>query len=86
MVGLFLIGFGLAIVIQPSPIELAFNFFKSIILAVSHRLPGYTGFIAGAILIATGIFLLYLGQSRTLGSITEVLIPDQKSELVDKLL
>jgi uncharacterized cofD-like protein len=35
--------------------------------------------------LVTGLFLIYWGQTRTLGSITEVLMPDRDEQLVDVL-
>ncbi len=83
LIGLFLIGFGLAVLIQPSPIFVLFQTLWSFIRAIARLLPSY---ISGSLVIASGLFLLWLGQTRTLGSITDVLIPDKKEELVDKLL
>ena len=69
--------------IQPSPIYGLFQSIRAGLSAVARFLPSY---ISGSIVIVCGLFLLWLGQTRTLGSITDVLIPDQKEELVDKLL
>jgi uncharacterized cofD-like protein len=83
LLGLFFIGFGLAVLIQPYPIFALFKTAGLFIREIAKLLPSY---ISGSLVIAFGLFLLWLGQTRTLGSITDVLIPDNKEELVDKLL
>ncbi|WP_208678156.1 gluconeogenesis factor YvcK family protein [Synechococcus elongatus] len=50
---------------------------------VTQLLPNYW---SGPLLLGIGLLLLYLGQSRTVGSITEALRPEQEEELVDVLL
>jgi uncharacterized cofD-like protein len=42
--------------------------------------------ISGPLVIGLGLLLVWLGQTRTLGSITEVLMPEGDEELVDVLL
>ncbi|MEM9218460.1 MAG: gluconeogenesis factor YvcK family protein [Cyanobacteria bacterium P01_F01_bin.150] len=42
--------------------------------------------VSGPLVLAMGLLLLYLGQSRTLGAITEVLMPDGNEELLDRLV
>ncbi|MEM9136547.1 MAG: gluconeogenesis factor YvcK family protein [Cyanobacteria bacterium P01_F01_bin.42] len=83
LIGLFLIIFGLIILIQPSPI---FGLFRAIRIGLSAVATFMPSYISGSVVIICGLFLLWLGQTRTLGSITEVLIPDQQAELVDRLL
>lgn len=83
LIGLFLIGFGLTILIQPSPIFLTLQQLFRGLAWVARILPSY---LSGSLVILLGTILVWWGQTRTLGSITEVLIPDHKNELVDKLI
>ena len=81
--GVLLIGLGFAILVGLSPIFWVIQFFTSTLRQIAQILPYY---ISGPLVIGTGLFLVWWGQTRTLGSITEVLMPDDKDELVDRLL
>ncbi len=83
LVGLLLITLGLAIWVKLTPIYRVGSFVAQALDFVTNLFPSY---ISGPILLAAGLFLVFWGQSRTVGTITEVLQPNSSQELVDKLL
>ncbi len=83
LVGLGLILLGIAIWTKLTPIYRLGNFFAQFMEWVTQVFPSY---ISGPILLALGLFFVLWGQSRTVGSITEVLQPEGNQELVDVLL
>ena len=82
VLGVLLTSVGLAIWANLTPIFYLIEFTSGILEAIADILPNY---ISGPIAIALGLFLIFWGQSRTVGSITEVLNPDQDKELIDVL-
>ncbi|MGL5035902.1 MAG: gluconeogenesis factor YvcK family protein, partial [Microcystaceae cyanobacterium] len=83
MIGLSSILLGLAIWTKLTPIYRIGTIFGQFMEWVTQLIPSY---ISGPILLALGIFFVLWGQSRTVGSITEVLQPEGSQELVDVLL
>jgi uncharacterized cofD-like protein len=81
--GLFLSALGLAIWIKLTPIYRLIDLTSGLIETIAKIIPNY---ISGPLAIAFGLFLVFWGQSRTVGSITEVLKPDSDEELVDMLI
>ena len=81
--GVLLTSLGLAIWVKLTPIYRLIEFTSSLLETIARIVPSY---ISGPIAIFLGIFLVFLGQTRTLGSITEVLKPESNEELVDVLL
>ncbi len=81
--GIFLVGLGLAISIKLTPIFFTFQLIGRAVQILTEMFPSH---ISGPLAILLGLFLIWWGQSRTLGSITEVLLPDGDSELVDRIL
>jgi uncharacterized cofD-like protein len=81
--GLILSVLGLAIWVKLTPIYRLLELTSGTIETIAKILPNY---ISGPLAIAFGLFLVFWGQSRTVGSITEVLKPDSDEELVDMLL
>ncbi|MGL5872879.1 MAG: gluconeogenesis factor YvcK family protein [Xenococcaceae cyanobacterium] len=81
--GLFLSVLGLAIWVKLTPIYRLLEITSETIETLAKILPNY---ISGPLAIAFGLFLVFWGQSRTVGSITEVLKPEGDEELVDMLL
>lgn len=79
VVGVFLTGFGLATWASLTPVHYTIRLIEQI----AGFVPNY---ISGPIVILVGLLLLFWGQSRTVGAITEVLMPDHDEELVDVLL
>jgi uncharacterized cofD-like protein len=82
-VGLTLIFLGLAIWIKLTPIFRITEFVSDTLGFLTNLLPNY---VSGPLILALGLFFVFWGQSRTVGSISEVLQPDNDQELVDVLL
>ena len=74
---------GTAIWSKLTPIYRLLSFISEFLEFLTQVVPSY---ISGPIVLITGIFLLYWGQSRTVGSITDVLGVDKDKGLVDMLL
>ncbi|MGF1539109.1 MAG: uridine diphosphate-N-acetylglucosamine-binding protein YvcK [Pleurocapsa sp.] len=74
---------GSAIWSKLTPIYRLLGFISEILEFITKVLPSY---ISGPIVLIAGIFLLFWGQSRTVGSITDVLGVDKDKQLVDMLL
>jgi uncharacterized cofD-like protein len=83
-VGVVLTVLGFAILIRLTPVFYVIQLLQLLLQVVTQYVPGP---VRGLIVIGTGLLLVWWGQSRTLGSITEVLMPDgNNDELVDLLL
>ena len=82
ILGILLTSIGLAIWAQLTPIFYFIELISALLETIATFVPNY---ISGPIAIALGLFLIFLGQSRTVGSISEVLNPDQDKELIDVL-
>ncbi len=83
VVGVILTSLGLAIWANLTPVYFIFQVSSQFLRLVTRVVPSY---ISGPLVIAMGLLLILWGQSRTLGSITEVLMPDGDAELIDVLL
>ena len=81
--GVLLTSLGLAIWVKLTPIYYLSGLLSAFLETMAKIVPSY---ISGPIAIASGLFLIFWGQSRTVGSITEVLQPESDRELVDVLL
>jgi uncharacterized cofD-like protein len=82
--GVLLAGLGLAIWVKLTPIFWLLELLRSFLGVITDILPNY---ISGPLVLLSGILLLVWGQSRTVGSITEVLRPQgEEEELIDVLL
>ena len=82
-IGVILTSLGFAILVRLTPIFYVIQFLESALRFFSRLLPRE---ISGPLVILLGLFLVWWGQTRTLGSITEVLMPDSQDEVVDRLL
>jgi uncharacterized cofD-like protein len=82
LLGFCLITFGLAILIDRSPIHSLIVGVQAFLRLITSVVPHY---VSGLLVIGAGIFLVWWGHFRAFGSITEVLLPDQKDGLVDRL-
>jgi uncharacterized cofD-like protein len=83
VVGVSLIFLGFAIWVKLTPIYRIGAFVARALEVLTNVMPNY---ISGPLLLGTGLFFVFWGQSRTVGSITDVLQPDNSQELVDLLL
>ncbi len=81
--GLLLTILGGAIWVKLTPIYRILQFISQFFDFITDVIPNY---ISGPLVIVVGLLLVLWGQSRTVGSITDVLLPDRDEELVDKLL
>jgi uncharacterized cofD-like protein len=81
--GLLLVGLGLAIWMDRTPVYYFLKFSRRVLLEVTTLVPNY---ISGPLAVAMGLLLLFWGQKRTLGSINAALKLDGNRELVDVLL
>jgi uncharacterized cofD-like protein len=81
--GVLLTLLGLAIWVKLTPIYRLIDLISELLEAIAKILPSQ---ISGPIALALGLFLVFWGQSRTVGSITDALQPEGDLELVDLLL
>ena len=83
-IGLLLAILGLAIWVDLSPVYRLLEAIRLFLGALTRLVPSQ---FSGPLVLMVGLGLLLLGLKRTVGSITEVLIPEgDEEELVDKLL
>jgi uncharacterized cofD-like protein len=81
--GVLLTGLGLAIWTNRTPVFYIGRFISDFLEAVTNIFPSY---VSGPIAVAIGILFIFLGQTRSLGSITQVLMPEGDEELIDVLM
>lgn len=81
--GFILAVIGSAIWSKMTPIYRLLSFTANILEFLTTVIPSY---ISGPIVLITGVFMIFWGQSRTMGSITDVLGVDKDKRLVDMLL
>ncbi|MGK7891575.1 MAG: uridine diphosphate-N-acetylglucosamine-binding protein YvcK [Leptolyngbyaceae cyanobacterium] len=80
--GAFLV-LGMAIWTKQAPVFRISRFISNILTNVTDLIPNS---VSGPIVLGLGLLMLFWGQTRTLGAITEVLMPDGDEELVDRLV
>lgn len=81
--GLLLTSLGLAIWVNLTPVYRLIEFTSGALETIADIIPSY---VSGPLAVIIGITLVFWGQSRTVGSITEVLNPEDDRELIDVLL
>ncbi|WP_013324689.1 gluconeogenesis factor YvcK family protein [Gloeothece verrucosa] len=81
--GVFLTILGIAIWVKLTPINRFIELVSQLVTTLANIIPNS---VSGPLAVGIGLFLLLWGQSRTVGSITEVLQPEGDQELVDVLL
>ena len=74
---------GGAIWVKLTPIYRLLGLVSQLLELLTEVIPHY---ISGPLVLVLGAFFVLLGQSRTVGSITNALNPDGDEELVDMLL
>jgi hypothetical protein len=70
--GVLLTSLGLAIWAKLTPIFYLIDFTQAVLETIATIIPSY---VSGPIAITCGLILIFWGQTRTVGSITEVLKP-----------
>ncbi|AFZ47192.1 protein of unknown function UPF0052 and CofD [Cyanobacterium stanieri PCC 7202] len=80
--GVLLTLLGLAIWVKLTPINRLIDFLIDLLNRITDVIPSY---ISGPLAFFIGVFLLYWGQTRTFGSITDVLQPENEQKLIDAL-
>jgi uncharacterized cofD-like protein len=80
--GVFFTILGLAIGAKLTPINRLLGFVSSLFESLANFVPHY---ISGPLVLILGLFLIFWGQSRTVGTITQALQPEDDRELVDVL-
>lgn len=83
VVGLVLMALGFAIWIRLTPIFFLIRLTGNLLETITTVFPRS---ISGPVAILAGLLLIIWGQTRSLGSITQVLMPDGDEELIDVLL
>jgi uncharacterized cofD-like protein len=81
--GVVLVALGLAIWSNLTPIYYISEFTRATLRMITTLIPSY---VSGPIVLIGGILLILWGQTRSLGAITEVLMPQGNGELVDVLM
>jgi len=81
--GVIFVSLGLAISIKLTPIFYVIQFTQTALQWITQAIPSS---ISGPLVVLAGLLFIWWGQTRTLGSITEVLMPEGQGELVDRLL
>jgi uncharacterized cofD-like protein len=66
-----------------TPIFFFLQLLRNFLAWIAEIIPNY---VSGPLIIAGGILLILWGQTRSLNSITQVLMPEGNEELVDRLL
>lgn len=82
IIGILLTVLGIAIWTKLTPIYRFLDFIIALLNKITNNIPSY---LSGPLVLIIGLFLLYWGQTRTLGSITEVLKPNSDEELIEVL-
>lgn len=81
--GVICFGLGLAIWSNLTPIFYISELIRGFLRTVTRLIPNH---VSGPIAVIVGILLIIWGQTRSLGAITEVLMPEGNEELVDRLM
>ncbi|MDE5113288.1 MAG: YvcK family protein, partial [Trichodesmium sp. St15_bin1_1] len=81
--GVLLTSLGLAIWTGMTPIFYILQIIREFLGWVTTIVPKY---ISGPIIILAGLLLIFLGQNRSLKTITQALMPEGDEQLVDRLL
>jgi uncharacterized cofD-like protein len=82
VIGILMVALGIAIWSNLTPVYRFIDFIFSLLDKITNYFPSN---ISGPVAIILGLFLLFWGQSRTLGSITEVLQQDSEDDLIELL-
>jgi uncharacterized cofD-like protein len=81
--GVLMVGIGIMIWLRLTPVFYTGQVIGAALRLFTTYVPNY---VSGPLGILLGLALIFWGQSRTVGVITDVLIPGQEEELLDALL
>ena len=81
--GVLLTALGLAIWSNLTPIYYISQLLSDLLRIITQLIPSY---ISGPLVLLAGILFVFWGQTRSLGAITDVLMPEGNEELIDRLL
>ncbi|MBD0335363.1 MAG: YvcK family protein, partial [Cyanobacteria bacterium Co-bin13] len=81
--GVLIVGFGILVWLKLTPVFYTGQLVGSVLRLITTFFPSY---VSGPLAILTGLLIILWGQTRTLGVITDVLMPGQEEELLDVLL
>lgn len=81
--GILLVGLGTAIWTRKTPVFRLGQILGEMLETVTRLVPNY---ISGPLVLLLGFLLVLWGQTRSLNSITEVLMPEGEEELIDILM
>jgi uncharacterized cofD-like protein len=81
--GVLLTTLGFAIWMKLTPVYRTAQLIGQALEQFTSMVPSY---VSGPLAMSAGLLLVWLGQTRSLGSITEVLMPEGNEELIDRLL
>lgn len=81
--GVILLSLGLAIWSNLTPIFYLSELTRELLRTITRLIPSH---VSGPIVVVSGILLILWGQTRSFNAITEVLMPEGNSELVDVLM
>ncbi|MGL5081268.1 MAG: gluconeogenesis factor YvcK family protein [Microcoleaceae cyanobacterium] len=81
--GVVLTSLGIAIWTGMTPIFYALQLSRELLGLITRVIPNS---VSGPIVLLAGLLLIFWGQTRSLNSITQVLMPEGDDELVDRLL
>jgi len=82
-VGVIFVALGLAIWSNLTPVFYISELIRDLLRDLTRLLPSY---VSGPIAVIAGLLLIFWGQIRSLGAITEVLMPEGDEQLVDRLM
>ncbi|QQE66629.1 hypothetical protein GFS31_33290 [Leptolyngbya sp. BL0902] len=83
VMGVLMVGTGLMIWLRLTPVFYTGQMLGAALRTFTTYVPNY---ISGPLGILLGLWLILWGQTRTVGAITDVLIPGHEEELLDALL
>ncbi|NEO26459.1 MAG: YvcK family protein, partial [Kamptonema sp. SIO4C4] len=83
MTGILFTVLGIAIWVGLTPVYRLMGLISTILETIANTVPSY---ISGPAAVACGVFLVFWGQTRSFGSITKVLKPENDEELIDVLM
>lgn len=81
--GVVMMGLGSLIWLKLTPVFYTVQFLGESLRFITQLIPNY---VSGPLAILGGLLLIFWGQTRTLGAITNVLMPGNEDELLDVLL